>query len=64
MMGDGVLTKDVVIALTVDQGANVVNAIEALGIIVVLCCANRLNTVVVVCMLGITSTEVIGDTLA
>ena len=56
MMGDGVLTMDVVIAFTVDQGANVVNAIEALGIIVVLCCAHRLNTVVVVCMLGIGGT--------
>ncbi|CAN0172748.1 unnamed protein product, partial [Ascophyllum nodosum] len=41
MMGDRVLTKDVFIALTVDQGANVVNAIEALGVIVVLCCAHR-----------------------
>ena len=47
MMGDGGLTKDVFIAFTVDQGANVVNAIEALGVIVVLCCAHRLNTLVV-----------------
>ena len=53
MLGDGLLTKDVFIAFTVDQGAkNVVNAIEALGVIVVLCCAHRLNTVVVVWMLG------------
>ena len=56
MMGDGVLTKDVFIAFTVDQGANLVNAIEALGVIVVLCCAHRLNTVVVVWMLGIGGT--------
>ena len=56
MMGDGVLTKDVFIAFTVGQGANVVNAIEALGVIVVLCCAHRLNTVVVVWMLGIGGT--------
>ena len=56
MMGDdGVLTKDVFIAFTVDQGANVVNAIEALGVIVVLSCAHRLNTVVV-WMLGIGGT--------
>ena len=55
MMGDRVLTKDVFIAFTVDQGANVVNAIEALGVIVVLCCAHRLNTVVV-WMLGIGGT--------
>ena len=34
---------------------NVVNAIEALGVIVVLCCAHRLNTVVV-WMLGIGGT--------
>ena len=53
MMGDGVLTKDVFIAFTVDQSANVVNAIEALGVTVVLFCAHRLNTVVVVWMLGI-----------
>ena len=56
MMGDGVLTKDVFIAYTVGQGANVVNAIKALGVIVVLCCAHRLNTVVVVWMLGIGGT--------
>ena len=55
MMGDGVLTKDVFIAFTVDQGANVVNAIEALGVIVVLCCAHSLNTMVV-WMLGIGGT--------
>ena len=57
MLGDGVLTKDVFIAFTVDQGVNnVVNAIEALGVIVVMCCAHRLNTVVVVWMLGIGGT--------
>ena len=55
MIGDRVLTKGVFIAFTVDQGANVVNAIEALGVIVVLCCAHRLNTVVV-WMLGIGGT--------
>ena len=57
MMRDGILKKDVFIAFTVDQGANVVNAIEALGVIVVLCCAHRLNTVVVVWMLGIGGTK-------
>ena len=55
MMGDRVLTEDVFIAFTVDQGANVVNAIEALGVVVVLCCAHCLNTMVV-WMLGIDGT--------
>ena len=43
------------IAFTVDQGANVVNAIEGRGVIVVLCCAHRLNTAVA-WMLGIGGT--------
>lgn len=51
-MGDMVEAKDVFIAFTVDQGGNVVNAIKALEVPVVLCNAHRLNTVVV-WMLGI-----------
>ena len=55
LMGPIVQEKDVFIAFTVDQGSNVVNAIEALQVPVVLCCAHRLNSVV--CwMLGIADT--------
>ena len=45
-MGDRVEPSDVFLAFTVDQGLNVVNAIEALNVPVVVCNAHRLNTVV------------------
>ena len=56
-MGDRVEPSDVFLAFTtVDQGLNVVNAIEALNITVVVCNAYRLNTVV--CwMLGIAESD-------
>lgn len=44
--GLDVQAKDVFIAFTVDQGGNAVNAIKALGVEVVMCCAHRLKTVV------------------
>ena len=51
-MGDRVEPSDVFLVFIVDQGLNVVNAIEALNIPVGVCNAHRLNTVV--CrMLGI-----------
>ena len=40
-MGDRVEPSDVFLAFTVDQGLNVVNAIEALNIPVVVCNAHR-----------------------
>ena len=55
-MGDRVEPSDVFLAFTVDQGLNVVNAIEALNIPVVVCNAHRLNAVV--CwMLGIAGSD-------
>ena len=47
MMREYVEAKDVFIALTLDQGLNVVNAIHSLNVPVVLCYAHHLNTVVV-----------------
>lgn len=56
LVGDRVEPSDVFLAFTVDQGHNVVNAIEALNVPVVVCNAHRLNTVV--CwMLGIAGTD-------
>ena len=46
LVGDRVEPSDVFLAFTVDQGLNVVNAIEALNIPVVVCNAHLLNTVV------------------
>ena len=55
-VGNRVEPSDVFLALTVDQGYNVVNAIEALNVPVVVRNAHRLNTVV--CwMLGIAGTD-------
>ncbi|CAM9437613.1 unnamed protein product, partial [Ascophyllum nodosum] len=52
LVGDRIEPSDVFLAFTVDQGLNVVNAIEALNVPVVVCNAHRLN--MVVCwMLGI-----------
>ena len=45
-MGDRVEPSDVFLAFIVDQGLNVVNAIEALNIPVVVCNARRLKAVV------------------
>ena len=54
--GDSVEPSDVFLAFAVDQGLNVVNAIEALNIPVVVCNAHRLNTGV--CwMLGIAGSD-------
>ena len=56
LVGDRVEPSDVFLAFTVDQGLNVVNAIEALNVPVVVCNAHRLNTVV--CwMLGIAGSD-------
>ena len=56
LMGDRVEPSDVFLAFTVDQGLNVVNAIEARNVPVVVCNAHRLNTVV--CwMLGIAGSD-------
>ena len=56
LVGDRVEPSDVFLAFSVDQGLNVVNAIEALNIPVVVCNAHRLNTVV--CwMLGIAGSD-------
>ena len=44
LVGDRVEPSDVFLAFAVDQGLNVVNAIEALNIPVVVCNAHRLNT--------------------
>ena len=66
LVGDRVEPSDVFLAFTVDQGLNVVNAIEALNVPVVVCNAHRLNIVVcnahrlntVVCwMLGIAGSD-------
>ena len=46
LVGDRVEPSDFFLAFTVDQGLNVVNAIEALDAPVVVCNAHRLNTVV------------------
>ena len=46
LVGDRAEPSDVFLAFTVDQGLNVMNAIEALNIPVVVCNAHRLNTVV------------------
>ena len=55
-MGDRVEPSDVFLAFTVNQGLNVVNAIKAPNIPVVVCNAHRLNTVV--CwMLGIAGSD-------
>ena len=55
-MGDRAEPSDVFLAFTVDQGLNVVNAIEALNVPVVVCNAHRLNTVF--CwMLGIAGSD-------
>ena len=45
MMGEDVQPKDVFLAFTVDQGANVVNACRHLGVEVLKCNAHRLNSV-------------------
>lgn len=45
MMGDSVQPKDVFLAFTVDQGGNVVNACNNLGVEVLKCNAHRLNSV-------------------
>lgn len=45
MMGDKVEPKDVILAFTVDQGGNVVNACTNLGVEVIKCNAHRLNSV-------------------
>ena len=56
LVGDRVEPSDVFLAFTVDQGLNVVNAIEDLNVPVVVCNAHRLNTVV--CwMLGIVGSD-------
>ena len=56
LVGDRVEPSDVFLAFTVDQGLNVVNAIEALNILVVVCNSHRLNTVV--CwMIGIAGSD-------
>ena len=56
LVGDRVEPSDVFLAFTVDQGLNVVSAIEALNVPVVVCNAHRLNTVV--CwMLGIAGSD-------
>ena len=55
-VGNRVEPSDVFLALTVDQGYNVENAIEALNVPVLVCNAHRLNTVV--CwLLGIAGTD-------
>ena len=56
LVGNRVELSDVFLAFTVDQGLNVVNAIEALNVPVLVCNAHRLNTVV--CwMLGIAGSD-------
>ena len=56
LVGDRVEPSDVFLAFAVDQGLNVVKAIEALNVPVVVCNAHRLNTVV--CwMLGIAGSD-------
>ena len=56
LVEDRVEPSDVFLAFAVDQGLNVVNAIEALNIPVVVCNAHRLNTGV--CwMLGIAGSD-------
>ena len=56
LVGDRVEPSDVFLAFTVDQGLNVMNAIEALNVPVVVCNAHRLNTVVY-WMLGIAGSD-------
>ena len=46
LVRDRVEPSDVFLVFTVDQGLNVVNAIEALNVPVVVCNAHRLNTVI------------------
>ena len=55
-VGNRVEPSDVFLALTVDQGYNVENAIKALNVLVLVCNAHRLNTVVY-WMLGIAGTD-------
>ena len=55
-MGDTVKPRDVFLAMTVDQGGNIVNAITSLGVEVIRCNAHRLNTAVV-WALGIAGSE-------
>lgn len=43
-MGENVEPIDVFLAFSVDQGANIINACEALGVQVIRCNAHRLNT--------------------
>lgn len=45
-MGEFVEPKDVFLAFTVDQGGNVVNACEALGVEVIKCNCHRVNSAV------------------
>lgn len=45
-MGEGVEPRDVFLAFTVDQGGNVVNACEALGLEVIKCNCHRVNSAV------------------
>ncbi|CAM9391022.1 unnamed protein product, partial [Hapterophycus canaliculatus] len=45
MMGEDVQPSDVFLAFTVDQGGNVVNACDNLGVTVLKCNAHRLNFV-------------------
>lgn len=46
-MGDDVKPNKVYLAITADQGGNVHNALQSLGIEPIVCCAHRLNTGVV-----------------
>ena len=45
-MGESVKAQDVFLAFTVDQGENVVNACEALGVPVIKCNCHRVNSAV------------------
>ena len=45
-MGESVKAQDVVLAFTVDQGGNVVNACKALGVPVIKCNCHRVNSAV------------------
>ena len=45
-MGESVEPKDVFLAITVDQGGNVVNACAALGVEVIKCNCHRVNSAV------------------